>query len=317
VTQYLLEAALACPDSSGRSFIDKILLTLIFHCSRDQDHERAIKVIQETASHISERDDCKFSKVAATACQSLLWQFGDRHYNAKAWAKASDWFLLGTHELFKSVVSKTSCSKCLRKAALCYIQQQEYARATAVIRLCQTNEAATHYLAFLIAVQQGFETEAIHAVRDMVQARDFDRKMLLLATQLAHDANLKLLLLTVLDSLLTFLRSQAGFDHDTEALAMIRCIIRLVIELSKQPAADLKTFVPNLVDYFRTAEIICETALQRENKPAVHKDISWLWRTAYNIAVYGCAEWEGFEEHLAKLFDFSRAVMPPFYSKTN
>lgn len=65
-------------------------------------------------------------------------------------------------------------------------------------------------------------TEAIHAVRDMVQARDFDRKMLLLATQLAHDANLKLLLLTVLDSLLTFLRFQAGFDHDTEALAMIR-----------------------------------------------------------------------------------------------
>lgn len=50
VTQYLLEAALTRPDSSGRSFIDKILLTLIFHCSRDQDHERAIKVIQETAS---------------------------------------------------------------------------------------------------------------------------------------------------------------------------------------------------------------------------------------------------------------------------
>jgi len=159
-------------------------------------------------------------------------------------------------------MAKPNYPRCFRKAALCYIQQQEYARATAVIRNCRSNEAATHYVVFLNAVQQGrsrasqpFKSEmckceslhrvrergyapenmgehspqsnihsiaAILAVRDMVQAKDFDRKMLLLATQLAHDANLKSVLLTVLDSLLTYLRSQKGFNNDVEALTMIR-----------------------------------------------------------------------------------------------
>lgn len=84
----------------------------------------------------------------------LLWQFGDRHYNAKAWSKAADWFLLGNHEAFKAM-ARSNHARCLRKAALCYVQQQEYARATAVIQRCRNHEAATFYVVFLIAVHQG------------------------------------------------------------------------------------------------------------------------------------------------------------------
>lgn len=58
----------------------------------------------------------------------------------------------------------------------------------------------------------------------MVRAKGFDRKMLLLATQLAHDANLKMLLLTVLDSLLNFLRSQGYPDNEVEGLTMVRYV---------------------------------------------------------------------------------------------
>lgn len=58
----------------------------------------------------------------------------------------------------------------------------------------------------------------------MVRAKGFDRKMLLLATQLAHDANLKMLLLTVLDSLLNFLRSQGYSDNEVEGLTMVRYV---------------------------------------------------------------------------------------------
>lgn len=56
----------------------------------------------------------------------------------------------------------------------------------------------------------------------MVRAKDFDRKMLLLATQLAHEANLKMLLHTILDSLLRFLQSQGALDNCAEALTMVR-----------------------------------------------------------------------------------------------
>jgi hypothetical protein len=46
-------------------------------------------------------------------------------------------------------------AKCYRKAALCYIEQKEYAKASTVVRRCTSNEAATHYVVFLTALFQG------------------------------------------------------------------------------------------------------------------------------------------------------------------
>lgn len=84
----------------------------------------------------------------------LLWQYGDRHYHAKRWTEAADWFIAGSHKLFKAN-SPTTSAKCFRKAALCYIEQREYARASVVIRRCPDHEAKTHYVIFLTAVHQG------------------------------------------------------------------------------------------------------------------------------------------------------------------
>lgn len=83
----------------------------------------------------------------------LLWQYGDRHYQAGRWDAAVDWFLGGTHQLFRGFSEGTM--KCYRKAALCYIQQREYASAAAIVRLCPGNEAATHYIGLLASVKQG------------------------------------------------------------------------------------------------------------------------------------------------------------------
>ena len=88
-----------------------------------------------------------------TSYPQLLWQYGDRHYQANRWDIAVDWFLGGTHQLFRGFSEGTM--KCYRKAALCYIQQREYASAAAVVRLCPGNEAATHYISLLTAVKQG------------------------------------------------------------------------------------------------------------------------------------------------------------------
>ena len=48
-----------------------------------------------------------------------------------------------------------SSPKCLRKAALCYIEHKEYARASQVIRRCPSGQSSTSYLQFLTAVYQG------------------------------------------------------------------------------------------------------------------------------------------------------------------
>jgi hypothetical protein len=84
----------------------------------------------------------------------LLWSYGDREYQAKRWSNAAEWYLAGTHQIFRSL-GQISISKCFRKAALCYIQLREYALASAVIRRCPSNEATTHYVILLTAVDQG------------------------------------------------------------------------------------------------------------------------------------------------------------------
>ena len=38
------------------------------------------------------------------------------------------------------------------------------------------------------------------------------------------------------------------------------------------------------------------------------KDISWLWRTAYNCANQGCAEWDDAEERVPRLFSIAGQV---------
>ena len=40
------------------------------------------------------------------------------------------------------------------------------------------------------------------------------------------------------------------------------------------------------------------------------KDISWLWRRAYNSAVQGCSEWEGCGDQISELFEIAKGVRP-------
>jgi hypothetical protein len=83
-----------------------------------------------------------------------MWKYGNRDYSAKKWSNAAEWYLAGSHHIFRSI-GQSSSAKCFRKAALCYIQQREYATASAIIRRCPSGEATTNYVIFLAAVHQG------------------------------------------------------------------------------------------------------------------------------------------------------------------
>jgi hypothetical protein len=84
----------------------------------------------------------------------LMWQYGDRHYQAKRWTEAAGWYLAASNQIFKNI-GQSTISKCCRKAALCHIQLRQFARACSLIRRCPVNEASTHYVIFLSAARQG------------------------------------------------------------------------------------------------------------------------------------------------------------------
>ncbi|KAK1222658.1 sporulation-specific protein 22 [Marasmius sp. AFHP31] len=302
VNQYLLRRAF----ESTAEFVHRILLSLIIHSSKDDNQSRAVETIDAAFTSVLEAEfrlDC----VPATACISLLWQYGDRHYGAKRWPEATQWFLAGTHRLLKEVCP-TSASKCHRKAALCHIEQKEYAKASAVIRCCSTNEAATHYVLFLTSVHQGLEDEAIRALHGMVEAPDFDRKMLLLATQLSHELEMKSVLLNALEALFKTLKASRG-ETVAEAMTLLRCIIRLALKLLVEPTVNKSKLIDNVVNHFHTARILVESACEQSTMALIIKDVSWLWRTAYNCAVQGCSEWEGHQDRICDLFDVARDLL--------
>ncbi|TFK38784.1 meiosis protein SPO22/ZIP4 like-domain-containing protein [Crucibulum laeve] len=307
VHQYCIDCALRHHGTEQES-VDRLLLSLIFHCAKDEDHTRAMNTLEAAFSSVSEAE-VELPSVPTTACLTLIWQYGDRHYHAKRWSQAADWYLAGSHELFRKSSLSTS-SKCFRKAALCHIEQREYAKASTVIRRCPTSEATTHYVIFLTAIHQGLEDEAIRAMQDMQKTPDFDRKMLLLATQISHQSEMKTVLLTVLEALLKTLKvGTTDGEAVVEAMTLIRCIIKLALKLLVEPIANMPLLIDTVVNHFRTARILTEAASAQKAVSLIFKDVSWLWRTAYNCAVQGCSEWEHCEERISELFDISRDLL--------
>ncbi|PCH37227.1 hypothetical protein WOLCODRAFT_167392 [Wolfiporia cocos MD-104 SS10] len=305
VHQHCLERVLATSNKSHHVHLDRLLHSLICHCSKNVDHSGAMQDIA-TAFDCLANANLELSKISATACLTLLWQYGNRQFQVKRWMEAADWFMAGAHKVFASIAS-SSRSKCLRKAALCHIQQQEFARAAATIRRCSTDEAATHYVRLLAAVHQGLEDETVSAVQATVNAADFNKKMLMLATRLANEADMKNLLLSVLEALLRTMKTRGdGSELNREAITLIRCIIRLVLQLMAEPGSNRAVLIRVLIVHFNTARTLITELSARTDVTVIFKDVSWLWRTAYNCAIQGCPEWTESSEYVSELFDVAR-----------
>lgn len=80
----------------------------------------------------------------------------------------------------------------------------------------------------------------------MVKAPDFDRNMLLLATQISHQSEMKGVLLSVLEALLKTLKLDSSGETAVEAMTLIRCIIRLALGLLVDPTANKFVRYPSL-----------------------------------------------------------------------
>jgi hypothetical protein len=81
-----------------------------------------------------------------------------------------------------------------------------------------------------------FHLLAIRAVKAMVHGSGFDERMLLMATRLAHETDLKNVLLAVLQELFDYMRAGKTTEMNVEPVTLIRCMIRLVLRLITDPA---------------------------------------------------------------------------------
>jgi hypothetical protein len=54
----------------------------------------------------------------------------------------------------------------------------------------------------------------------------------------------------------------------------------------------------------------------QEDATMMIRDISWLWRTAYNCAIDGCSNWEHQGEQVSEAFDSARELLEIYISRT-
>jgi hypothetical protein len=69
----------------------------------------------------------------------------------------------------------------------------------------------------------------------MVHGSGFDQRMLLMATRMAHETDLKNVLLSVLQELLDYVGDRQTTDMNVEPITLVRCMIRLVLRLIADP----------------------------------------------------------------------------------
>ncbi|KAG9104677.1 hypothetical protein FRC06_000063 [Ceratobasidium sp. 370] len=315
VAKRFLVKALDSPNRIGHPFVHSIMMSL-FLLVKPLQHSDACEAVEKACQAIESRTDFKMEKTKAAACQLLLWRSGEASYKSKRWTEAADWFVLSASSAFQSTPSAQSRSA--RKAALCYIQQGEYARASVLVSRCSQDEASTCYIKFLAAGSKAKQPKrlsgvAIQAVESMASAPDFDRKMLLLATQLAHETKQKTLLLAVLEAMLRTLRQgQRGLELEAEAegITIVRCSVRIILDLLKEPLAATNELTKSLTEHFRRAVDLIGALSAKDNLVMIAKDVSWLWRTAYNAAVSGCRDWD--ELVVVELFDLARELMDAY-----
>lgn len=173
----MLDAALNSEAGLGHPFVQQILVAMILGCRAAAADEGVVQSLDaaftcqwkrrfsvlecadtEGVPGVADHPGFTLEKIAATACQSLLFQIGGRHHQEKHFLIAAKWFELCTHPSFRSAAG-TNQAKCLRKTALCYIEAGQHAKVAKIVARCPANEAGTHYVAFLCAAYQGIEDE--------------------------------------------------------------------------------------------------------------------------------------------------------------
>jgi hypothetical protein len=95
------------------------------------------------------------------AILSFLWRFGDKAFAANRFADAARWYTLGTRP---PLPTGKSATKWLRKAAMCHLRLHDFDEADRVLQGCAVaDEAASHYVRFLVAALRGDEREGAHS----------------------------------------------------------------------------------------------------------------------------------------------------------
>ncbi|KAL7416796.1 hypothetical protein BDY24DRAFT_378277 [Mrakia frigida] len=283
------------PDEARLNSCTKVLLSIAIHAKGEENVERGCRDVKAAFDTVQRWPAFNPESASCAAYQTVFWQMGDRAYNAvpPRYAEAAKCYDLGLHPCLDAM--KTYFPKIHRKIALCYIRLQDYERAIERIKACPWKESSTHYLRFMVFAQQGLEDQAIAALQAMTKCDDMNGRQLILATQLANDASLANVIIASLGAILNAIKDGTFATEDIAVFVLLRCLIRLTLKKIEDTS-----FVENLLErnglidtlnsQYQAAVSIAKKVIAGKDNPATDKELSWLYKQAYNAAIRGAQE---------------------------
>ena len=63
VHQHVLRKALEASGGAGFPYVDRVLLSMVFHCSKDDDHKRAAQDVEAALTCMFSLASCTFTRL--------------------------------------------------------------------------------------------------------------------------------------------------------------------------------------------------------------------------------------------------------------
>ncbi|GAA6018563.1 hypothetical protein JCM8202_000559 [Rhodotorula sphaerocarpa] len=185
--------------------------------------------------------------------------------------------------------------KAARRAVFCLMQagDEDEARKTLDLPILQEDLAKNHFLRFYTSTRD--VNEALHAIQALVQAPDLQPDLLLWAHKLAVERGQQDLARRILQVIASTCRTKGESETNAgiaiDLLVLARSIIRLLVAELKSAASEAERtrILWEVIDQFDAAQARLATS---ETKDSLLKELTWLYKTAYNLCAQYCYEWD-------------------------
>lgn len=295
----LMQAAIR--NEAATPLVMTVLLALVMQSrqSFDADPQAVLVLIRKCLDGFPKIAEVKAEDSdIAVGVQSVLWTLGEKTLNQGAGGRlAAECFEMAAHPTLIECGGRDA-SKCLRKGAMCLIEEKDVEGASRLMKRCALDEASTHYIRLLIALRHASEDSALQAIDDMVGCADLDGRQLVLASRLAESEASPMLHIKCLEALVLKMQKPQLAELGIDGLLLVRSLVKTILGQIIS-ASEASSLLQTLNEYLSAAHDMVEAGIVKSEESL--KSLLWLCKTAYNATSLKAQEWD--RDQVANLFD--------------
>ncbi|GAA97422.1 hypothetical protein E5Q_04101 [Mixia osmundae IAM 14324] len=227
----------------------------------------------------------KLEHDTALACQSRLWQLGDKCYHEDDIATAACWYEKAGNDIF-AASGRAKQVKSLRKSAICHLHLSDHKKAEELMRACGEPDEAGHFNAKLLAAMlKGNPRETSENLRRMMDSGDFDQHSLVWIYRMAFDLEQNNVVGQVLSAIGKMCARSLHGPAAAELLTTLRHLIDVTAErLDSVRGLDHNDLLGKAVAFFEAGiSVVKQIEGTAKDISDCNKELHWMHQQAAKL----------------------------------